>query len=145
MASRAPRGALAALLVALLLAACGNATRIPQTGGQPPFRTATVTVEQTGDAPVAVDRASASFSLDASGSLTVHVVVRSTAAVAVTVVLRASLFSPSGALVGDATGGSLSLAPGASQAVELNGPRPNGTIARAVFETTALARPSSAG
>lgn len=133
--------ACATALAAVCLAACGDDTHIPAPPSATPFITSTVTITQQGNAPVHIDPASVTFKLDDSRSLVVHLTLTSQAATTVTVAVRASLYDPSHALVGDATGGQIGVAPRSTQSVELTGPTPIGTIAAATFEASVTPAP----
>ncbi len=80
--------------------------------------------------------------LDDSRSLVAHLTVRSHATTTIAISIRGSLYDPRHALIGDVSGGQVNIAPGASAAVELNGPTPIGTIASATFELTTKPTPT---
>lgn len=132
------------LTVGALSAACGSTTTLPETTATPPLATASVSVQQTGTAPVSILPGSVTYKLDDSGSLVVHLEITSHASTSDTITARASLYNGSGTVIGDAiTGGDVSVAPGATVALELNGPPPNGEIVSATFEFTSLPLPGS--
>ncbi len=124
-----------------LTAACGSTTQLPQAPQKPPLTAASVSVKQTGTAPVTIIPGSIAYKLDDSGSLVILLQVTSRAKTAETIMLRASLFGPNGALVGDASGGEQGVAPGATVGIQLNGPKPNDEIISATFEATSLPLP----
>src|SRR5947209_8293920 len=130
------------LLVAGVVAACGDTTRIPQAAASGALISAPVRVEQTGNAPVQIDTSSATFKIDDSGSLVVSCRLSSNAQAPQTIALRATLYDSSGKIVGDATGGAVNVAPGSSIGVQLTGPAPLGTIASARFEASTQASPT---
>jgi hypothetical protein len=99
-------------------------------------------ISQEGSAPVTIDTSSVTFMPDDSGSLVVHVTLTSTSAAPVTVIVRGSLYDTSHAIVGDVTGGQVNVAPGSTTTIQLNGPRPLGTIASATFEATTQPSPT---
>ncbi|MGH7687760.1 MAG: hypothetical protein ACREN2_13235 [Candidatus Dormibacteria bacterium] len=129
---------------AILLAAAGSAlvacgsTAQPEVQSAAPLTAQSVSARQTGNAPAQVVTPTISYQLDDSGSLVIHLTVRSQAPGAETVTVRASLFDAGGALIGDATGGRTSVPPGSAADLQLNGPAPHGTIAAATFEVTDL-------
>lgn len=127
------------------LAACGQEAPVPQVVHQTPVTAAAgVAVRQTGSAPAVIDQSSVHFSIDASGGVVISTTVRSQAQAKITLMVRASLYDATGALIGDADGGALSVAPGAAVAVRVTGPAPHGTIASATFEVTSVASPTPA-
>lgn len=132
----------AVVLPLALIAACGDATTIPEAASATPFTAASVAVTQQGNADVSVDTASVTFALDDTRSLVVHLTLTSHAQGTVTVSLRASLYDPKHNLVGDATGGQIDVKPGATVAVQLSGPTPLGTIASAVVEASTAPSPT---
>ncbi len=134
-----------ACTVALLLAglaACGDDTKLPVAPSSTPFSTTPVSVAQQGNADVTIDTSSATFKLDDSRSLVVHLTVHSNAASTIAISIRGSLYDPNHALIGDVTGGQVNVEPSSTTAVQLNGPTPLGTIASATFEVTAKATPT---
>jgi hypothetical protein len=131
--------ALILAVVATALAACGDSIQLPQAPGQTPFQAATVAVSQTGNAPATVDKGTVTYMLDNAGSLVVHLSLMSTASTAQTFAVQATFFDTKGLIVGNASGGQVMVAPGATTPVQLNGQTPNGTIASATFEVTAVA------
>jgi hypothetical protein len=137
-----PRRALAAAALGLLLAACGDTAATPQVVGQTPVTAATVTVRQTGLAAAVVDQSSVHFAIDGSGGLVISASVRSQAHHAVTLSIRASLYDGSGALIGDAAGGTLAVPHDGTAALRLTGPAPRGTITSATFEVSTAAAPT---
>ena len=124
------------LAAATVLSACGDTTHIPQAQSKPPFEASSVAIAQTGNAAVQVIPSKVTFGKDDAGLLVVRAELHSTAATLQTVDVRVSIYGPSGALVGDANGTAGDVAAGATVPVQLSGPAPNGTIARAVFEVT---------
>jgi hypothetical protein len=135
---------LAPLAGGLLLVSCGDTPVVDEATTQPPVQAPHVAVTQTGDATVVVPPDGARFRLDNAGLLVVDVVVRSTAAAPQTISLRASVYDSTGRLVGDATGGSVRVAPGAETTVELSGPTPLGTITAVTVEVHTLPAPAAA-
>ncbi|MHB8717806.1 MAG: hypothetical protein ACYDAC_02790 [Candidatus Dormibacteria bacterium] len=117
------------------VAACGSVT-LPVAPTTSPFDTAHLSVRTTGNAPVTVDTASVSFHLDDAGTLVGTVSITSHAALTTTVMVRVSLYSPSGSLVGDATGGKVQVPPDTPTDIRLSGPAPVGTIASATVEVS---------
>ena len=101
-----------------------------------------MTVRQTGDAAAQIVTSTIAYQVDDSGALVVHLNVQSQSASAQTITARASLFDAKGNLVGDATGGQISVAPGVTAALQLNGPAPTGTIAGSVIEVSNVASPT---
>jgi hypothetical protein len=132
---------LGALFVAGAVTACGETIQLPQAAETQPLTAASVAVKQTGNAPVGIVAGSITYRLDDSGSLVIDLQLTSHAKGKQTITIRASLYGTGGSLVGDATGGEVGVGPGASTAVELNGPKPNAQIVSATFEVTALAQP----
>jgi hypothetical protein len=128
-------------VVAIALAACGDTVTLPQAPGATPFKAATVTITQTGDAPATVETDSVTYTSDNSGSLVIHLSLKSNATTAQTFAVQATLFDSTGLIVGNASGGQIMVAPSATTPVQLNGQMPNGTIASARFEVTAVAAP----
>lgn len=125
----------------MALVACGSSS-VPEVASATPLTTATVGFSQTGNAAARVQAGTVTYRLDDSGSLVVTLNVISTAAAAETIAVRATLYNSSGAVVGDATGAQIQVVPGKTAPVQLNGPAPQGTIASAVFELTAVASPT---
>jgi hypothetical protein len=134
--------AFAAVLLLTALSGCGDETRLPQVPSSTPFTTGSVSISQQGSAPVTIDTSSVTFMPDDSGSLVAHVTLTSTAVAPVTVIVRGSLYDPSHAIVGDLTGGQVNVAAGSTTTIQLNGPRPLGTIASATFEVTTQPSPT---
>jgi len=130
------------VLTAAAVVACGDTTRLPEAPATGALTAPPVRIDQTGNAAARINGSTVTFQLDDSGSLVVHVTVRSTAQNAQTLAIRASLFDSSDNIVGDATGGTVNVGPGVSLPVELTGPAPNGTIASARFELTTQAAPT---
>jgi hypothetical protein len=130
-------------LCALLLVACGNTPRLPEAASTPPLVTNSVSVTQTGTAPVTIVPDSAQYRLDDSGSLVVTLRVTSEATAPQTITARASLYDTNGKLVGDATGGDVGVDPGQTVTLQLDGPPPMGEIVSASYEFTALPIPGS--
>jgi hypothetical protein len=126
-----------------MLAACGSASQ-PEAVSAMPLTAASVSVTQTGNAQAKLVATSVSYKVDLSGSLVIQLSVTSTATSPQTVMVRASLFNAPGTLIGDAQGSATQVAPGATVAMELNGPAPNGTIASATFEITNTSAPAPA-
>ncbi len=133
---------LAGALAAVALAACGDTVRLPEAPATGALTSPPVQIRQTGSALAQVDPSSVTFQLDDSGSLVVRLNVRSTAGASQTLALRASLFDSSHRVIGDAVGGQVEVAPGASTAIELTGPAPIGTIAAATIEVNTAASPT---
>jgi len=131
--------ALILVVVASALAACGTTIQLPEAPGATPFKAATVPITQTGDAPATVDKDSVTYTSDNAGSLVIHLTLTSNASTAQTIAVQATLFDPTGLIVGNASGGQIMVAPGATTAVQLNGQTPHGTITSATFEVTAVA------
>jgi hypothetical protein len=133
----------AAMASVALTSACGSTTQLPEAPATPPLTAAAVAVRLTGTAPVAIVPGSITYKLDDSGSLVINLSVKSNAKRPVTMEMRASLYDAAGTIVGDATGGQVGVAPGATAVLELNGPRPNGEIVSATFEGTSLPLPGA--
>lgn len=125
----------------LLLAACGETPVIREASTQPPLLAPSVQSTETGDSSVTLTVGPADFRLDDARLLLITAHLHSSAAAPQTVAVHASLFDADGTIVGDASGGAVQVKPGADISVQLNGPTPTGTIARATFEvhTTAAA------
>lgn len=120
---------------AALLAACGEAARVQEAVGTP-LVGSHVTVTLTGNASVTIpdpDR-DVTFAPDDAGLLVIHLTIRSTATEPQIVAVRASLYDAQGRLIGDASGGTSTVNPGAEATFDLTGPLPNGTIDHATFE-----------
>ena len=117
------------------LAGCGGPT-LPQAPSTSPFEAASVQVQQSGNAPVTVDTASVTFSLDDARTLVGKVTVTSTSSQTTAILVRVTLTSPSGAIVGDATGGQVNVPPNTPTTIPLTGPAPIGTIASANVEVS---------
>lgn len=131
---------------AILLAGCGSTPLIRQASTEPPLLASHLDSTQTGNADAVLTVKPGDFRLDDARLLVITVHLRSTAAAPESVAVRASLFDTDGTIVGDASGGTVALKPGAQVDVELNGPTPTGSIARATFEvhtTPAPQTPSS--
>ena len=139
---RAAAAGAAIALAAMLLSACGDTTKLPEAATTGALTATPVAIQQTGDAPAQVDTSSVTFQLDDSGTLVMHFTVRSNAGSSVTVTARASLYNSAGSLIGDASGGVVNLASAGTTQVELNGPSPNGTIARATIELATQESPT---
>jgi hypothetical protein len=135
-------GPLVAVLCGANLAACGSAASQPEVQAAPPLTAQSVTVRQTGNASAQIVSSTITYQRDESGGLVIHVSVQSQAASAQTITARASLYDAKGDLVGDASGGQISVAPGATAALQLNGPAPAGTIASTVFEVSNVPSPT---
>ena len=133
--------ACAASLLLVGLAGCGDDTKLPQAAAATPFTATAVAITQQGNADVSIDDASVKFVLDDTRSLVVHLSLTSHVTTPVTVSVRASLYDPKHALVGDAAGGQINVQPGQVTTVQLSGPTPLGTIASAVFEASTKASP----
>ena len=142
MPGRFPRGPLVAALCGAALAACGSSAAQPEVQSSPPLTAQSVTVRQTGNADAQIVGSSAGFQLDGSGALVIRLSVHSQAASAQSITVRASLYDARSNLIGDATGGQISVAPGSTAALQLTGPAPNGTIAGAVFEVSNVPSPT---
>jgi hypothetical protein len=134
-------GAVLVSCAGMALAACGSSS-VPEVASATPLTTGSVSFSQTGNAAAHVQAGSVTYRLDDSGSLVVTLNVISTSATPQTIAVRASLYNSSGGVVGDATGAQIQVAPGKTAPVQLNGPAPQGTIASAVFELTAVASPT---
>ncbi|MBV8528012.1 MAG: hypothetical protein JOZ75_06835 [Candidatus Dormibacteraeota bacterium] len=126
----------------MTLVACGSSTTQPEVRPAPPLTAQSVTVRQTGNASAQVVDSTITYQLDASGSLVIHLSVQSQSASAQTITARASLYDAKNNLIGDATGGQISVAPGSTAPLQLNGPAPTGTIAGTVFEVSNVASPT---
>jgi hypothetical protein len=133
--------ALILAVVATALAACGDTVTLPQAPGATPFKAAAVPFTQTGDATATVEKDSVTYMSDNAGSLVIHLNLKSNASTAQTIAVQATLFDPTGLIVGNASGGQIMVAPSATTPIQLNGQMPNGTIASATFEVTAVAAP----
>ena len=136
------RGPLVAALCGATLAACGTSAPQPEVQSSPPLTAQSVTVRQTGNASAQIVTSTITYQLDDSGGLVIHLGVHSQSASAQTITARASLYDAKGNLIGDATGGQLSVAAGGTATLELNGPAPTGTIASTAFEVSNLASPT---
>jgi hypothetical protein len=130
--------------VAMLLAvaACGSDTKLPQAPPSGGLTNGAVSFAQTGNASAQIDQTTVAFSLDTAGSLVVKFTVKSTGSSSQTIVVRSTLYDTRLSIIGDAQGGEVNVAPGASVAIQLNGPAPSGTISSALFEVTALSAPT---
>jgi hypothetical protein len=122
----------------LIVVACGDSTPIVPQAAASPLLAASISVKQTGDAPVKIVAGSLSWQIDDAKLVNVTLTVHSTATTAVTVSGRASLYDKGGKPVGDATGGALNVAPGSDAQLKLSGPTPNGTVTSATFEFTTI-------
>lgn len=134
---------IAAVCGGATLAACGTAAPQPEVQSAPPLTAPSVTVRQTGNAPAQIVTSTITYQLDDSGGLVIRLSVQSQSASAQTITARASLFDAKGNLIGDATGGVISVAPGSTASLQLNGPAPTGTIAGTVFEVSSVASPTA--
>jgi hypothetical protein len=124
--------------VAVALVACGTDTpSVPQAAATP-LIAASVSVKQTGDAPVKLADNSATWKIDDAKLVNVTLTVHCTASTAVTVSARASLYDKDGKVVGDATGGTLQVQPNTDARLQLSGPTPTGTVTSATFEFTTI-------
>jgi len=130
-----------ALCAGFALGACGS-TQIPEAPATSPLTSGTVGFSQTGNAQAQIQQDSITYRVDDSGSLVVHLSLTSNASAAQSLAVRASLYDNSGAVIGDATGGQVQVAPGSTVQLQLNGPAPQGTISSAVFEVTATSSPT---
>jgi len=124
-------------LAALLAVACGDSTPHVQQAAAAPLTEASVSLKQTGNAPLTI-QPGATYRLDDAHLLEVSLTVHSIAKQAETVSIHGSFFDKSGKLIGDATGSQLNVAPGSDVQVKLSGPAPNGTIAAATYEATTI-------
>ena len=131
-----------ALCCASLAAACGSSATQPEVGTAPPLTAQSVTVRQTGNASAQIVTSTITYQIDDSGGLVIHLNVQSQSAAAQTISARASLYDAKGNLIGDATGGQISVPPGSTASLQLNGPAPTGTIASTVFEVSNVASPT---
>ena len=123
---------------ALLVVACGDSpVSVPQAATSP-LIAGSVSVKQTGDAPVSLVQNSVTWKIDDARLVDVSLTVHCTASTAVTVSARASLYDAGGKLVGDATGGTLNVKPGSDAQLMLTGPTPTGTVSSATFEFTTV-------
>ena len=129
-------------LVVCTLAACGTVSPQPEVQSAPPLTAPTVSVRQTGNASAQIISSTITYQLDDSGALVIRVSVQSQSAAPQTISARASLYDAKGNLVGDATGGDLSVAPGTTASLHLNGPAPTATIASTVVEVSNVASPT---
>jgi len=128
--------------VAVALVACGSDTpTVPQAAAAPLIATS-VSVKQTGDAPVKLVENSVTLKIDDAKLINVTLTAHSTATRAVTMSARASLYDKDGKLVGDATGGALQVQPNADVQLKLTGPTPSGTVSSATFEFTTIPAPT---
>jgi len=132
-----------ALLAAGLMVACGETPKLPEAPGTTPLKTDNVTVSQAGPAAVTIDQSSVTYKLDSSGTLAIGLTLISSAPTTQTIAVRASLYDPQGNLIGDATGGQVNVAAGATTTIQLNGQEPHGEIASALFETTVFPIPTT--
>lgn len=132
---------LLATCAAATIAGCGSSAQLPEASGSP-LTTGTVGFSQTGNADAHIEQGSVTYRVDASGSLLVQLSVTSSASATQTISIRASLYSSSGAIIDDAVGGEIHVAPGGTTPIELTGPPPQATIASAVFEVTTTGAPT---
>jgi hypothetical protein len=140
VASLTRRALLAAAAVGLV--ACGGDTpTVPQAAASPLIG-ASVSVKQTGDAPVRLVDNSVSWKIDDAKLVNVTLSVHCTASQVVTVSGRASLYDKGGRLIGDATGGALQVQPNSDAQLKLSGPTPTGTVSAATFEFTTIPAPT---
>lgn len=123
----------------LLLLGCGDTPQVREAATSPPLVGAKVDVTLTGNSAVTIADPSndVTFKLDDARLLVVHVKVHSTSGTKQNIAIRASLLDSAGKVIGDATGGTLAVNPGADAAFDLTGPMPNGTISKATFEVHA--------
>ena len=124
-----------------LLAACGSSGQ-PQVQSSRPLTEQSVAVKQTGNAAAQIVPTTTTYQIDDSGALVIQLSIQSQSAEAESIAVRASLFDAGGGLIGDAAGGRVSVPPGSTSTMELNGPRPQGTIASATFEVTDVTSPT---
>jgi hypothetical protein len=128
--------------VAVALVACGSDTPSVPQAAVTPLIAASVSVRQTGDAPVKLAAGSVGWTIDDAKLVNVTLTVHSTATKAVTVSARASLYDKDGKVIGDATGGTLQVQPNSDVQLKLTGPTPNGTVSSATFEFTTIPAPT---
>lgn len=139
---RAPGVGLAIALASLLmLAACGGSSTVQKQASTSPPLTATPLdkVSLAGDSLLTVltksDPASGrqipdvTATVDDSGLLVLHIRVRSSAIARVNIALTAALLDANDLHIGEATGGTINLDPGKTTTIDLNGRRPQDTIA----------------
>jgi len=140
MKPRTATAALRALLPALglLVVACGDAPPTVPLAAPTQLLAGSIGVTQTGDAPVKIAAGSVKWSIDNARLVNVGLTVHSSAAKAVTVSGRASLYDKAGKPVGDVTGGALNVQPNSDAQLFLSGPTPNGTVTSATFEFTTI-------
>ena len=124
-----------------LLAACGSSGQ-PQVQSSRPLTAQSVAVKQTGNGAAQIVPTTVTYQIDDSGALVIQLSVQSQSTAAESIMVRASLFDSDGGLIGDAAGGRVAVAPGSTTMVQLNGPRPQGTIAGATFEVTDVTSPT---
>lgn len=136
------RAPLVAALCGATLVACGTSASQPEVQSSPPLTAPSVTVRQTGNAAAQIVTSTITYQLDDSGGLVIHLSVQSQSATAQTITARASVYDAKGNLIGDATGGQLSVAAEGTAVLQLNGPAPTGTIASTVFEISNVASPT---
>jgi hypothetical protein len=117
------------------LTSCGDTPTIQQATNTP-LTSGHVTINLTGDSSVSIPdpNSDVTFGVDNAHLLVIHLTLRSGASAVETVQVRASLFDKSGTIVGDASGGTLSVKPGTDASFDLSGPPPTGTIDHATFE-----------
>jgi hypothetical protein len=140
---RVRRLLLARLAGGLLLSGCGGPATLDEAANATPVAVPDVAITQTGDSDIGIPTGQVTFGLDAAGLLVVDLHLRSAAAAARTVAVRATVFDSTGRIVGDATGAAVMVQPGTDTAVELSGPTPSGTISAATLEVHTV--PSSTG
>jgi hypothetical protein len=133
------------LMVMTGAAACGDSTILPQAQVTGALTAASVRIEQSGPAHAQIDASHVTFQIDNSGTLVVNLTLRSTESSPQTLTLLASLYDAAGKVIGNATGGVVNLASGASTLVQLNGAPPSGTIAAARFQVSAQGAPTPTG
>ena len=131
----------ALVITVAALAGCGSSSQ-PEVGATTRLTTGSVSVKQSGTARVQIQQTSVAYRLDDSGGLVVTLSVTSQAGTAQTIMARATLYNAAGAVIGDASGGSTQVPPGGTTTLQLNGPAPQGTIASALFEVTAISSPT---
>lgn len=136
------RGLLVGALCCTVLAACGTSTSQPEVQSSSPLTAQSVTVRQTGNASAQIVTSTITYQVDDSGGLVIHLSVQSQSGSAQTITARASVYDAKGNLIGDATGGQISVAGGSTASLQLNGPAPTGTIASTVFEVSNVASPT---
>jgi hypothetical protein len=140
MRSRTAVLALRGLLpvVALGVVACGDANATVPQAAATPLLAGSISVRQTGDAPVKLTPSSVSWKIDDARLVNVTLTVHCTATTAVTVSARATLYDKDGKPVGDVSGGTLNVQPNSDATQALTGPTPTGTVVSATFEFTTI-------